>query len=335
MPGLKTSARVGLSLGAAAFLLVFVMSVGGVEAGDVVATARKLSWRGALLAVLVYVALHALRTLRLWLLLPRSARPSYVSLLFVCAAYTMANILLPAKLGEATLVVYLKTVCRVPASYGLSALVVARLLDLATLSLSFSLACLSLALAGAYPDIEWFLPVAGLLAAGSLVFFFLSVRLDLCFALVSRLSRALSIDRWRIVGRVLELFDRAARSAREANGKKALVLASGVSVLMWVAIFVFYGALALDLGLPAETTLTEAVFGSSVAILTSLLPISAFASFGTMESGWVLGFHLLGVDKKVAALTGLGVHVVQLVVVVFFGLLGHLGMALVSRRDET
>jgi len=86
------------------------------------------------------------------------------------------------------------------------------------------------------------------------------------------------------------------------------------------------------LGIGTQIGLAEATFGSALAMVTSLVPLSAFANFGTFEAGWVGGFGLLGVDRETAVATGVGLHVVQLVHVVFLGVLGHIGMALWSRR---
>jgi hypothetical protein len=90
--------------------------------------------------------------------------------------------------------------------------------------------------------------------------------------------------------------------------------------------------LARGFGLPENIGLPEAAFGSSLAIMTNVLPINALAGLGTQETGWVLGFGLLGVEADAAFATGVGVHLVQLANVVLLGTLGHLGMALIPSR---
>gem|GEM_PF-3877678 len=71
--------------------------------------------------------------------------------------------------------------------------------------------------------------------------------------------------------------------------------------------------------------------GSSLAILTSLIPVSAFANFGTLELGWVLGFGTLDVLHDLALATGLGPHAVQLVHFVSLGPISHAFLA--SQRN--
>ena len=80
-----------------------------------------------------------------------------------------------------------------------------------------------------------------------------------------------------------------------------------------------------------EIGFAEAAFGSSVSVMTNVLPVNALAGFGTQETGWVLGFGLLGIDRELAFSTGVSVHLVQLAHVIAFGALGHLVMGFLRR----
>jgi uncharacterized membrane protein YbhN (UPF0104 family) len=83
--------------------------------------------------------------------------------------------------------------------------------------------------------------------------------------------------------------------------------------------------------MPADLGLAEYAFGSSLAVLTNLLPINSFAGFGTQEGGWVVGFGLLGVQRDLALSTGLGVHLAQLASTLALGILGHLALGWLPR----
>lgn len=50
------------------------------------------------------------------------------------------------------------------------------------------------------------------------------------------------------------------------------------------------------------------ILGTSGAELTSALPIKGLAGFGTWESAWALTFRLMGSEKNIAILSGLGIH---------------------------
>jgi uncharacterized protein (TIRG00374 family) len=329
---LQTLARVSLSLLIAALLLAPLFVWGGLDAHDLRATWEKLSWQVYLSALGLHVLLYVLRAVRFRILMPPAERPAFPPFLAVCAAHTMAAFVLPAKIGEATFVVYSNRVCGIPAATGIAALVVSRLLDLATLAAGFGVACFALSATGAYPSIVWFQPVGAMLAVFSLLLFYLSARGDVLVALAAAISRMLRLDRLSSGRLALAKAAEIAAALRLAGGEGRLLAASLVSIPIWLVVFVFCAVLARGLGLPQDTTLAQATFGSSLAILTSLIPVSAFASFGTQEVGWVLGFGALGIPRELAAATGLGLHFVQLINIVALGVLGHLAMGAVRRR---
>jgi uncharacterized membrane protein YbhN (UPF0104 family) len=123
-------------------------------------------------------------------------------------------------------------------------------------------------------------------------------------------------------------------AALQAVKGRRLAQALLLSLLAWLCVFLFCAVLARGLGI-GEIGFGEVVFGSGLAMLTSLLPLSAFASIGTLEAGWVLGFGVFGVARELALATGAGLHVVQLVNIVLLGLVGHLLMALRAKGVQS
>lgn len=328
----RTLRRVILSLFLAALLLVPLFAWGGLDARDFERTWGRLTLATYFSALGLHVAMYVLRTLRFRILLPSSERPPFAPFLAVVAAYTMAAFVLPAKIGEASFVLYANQVCGVSASSGIAALVVSRLLDLATLAGGFAIACFVLQVTHAYPGIAWFGAAGAGLLIVSAACFVLSARSDLVLHLAAALVRLLGIGRTRIGRSLIGSSAHVAAALRVAGGGPRLVAAALISVPVWASIFLFCAVLARGLGLPQDVTLAAATFGASLAILTAQIPISAFASFGTLEAGWVLGFGVLGVPKDVAVATGLGLHLVQLFNVVVIGLIGHLAMGAAKRR---
>jgi hypothetical protein len=254
-------------------------------------------------------------------------RPGFGRLLSITAAYTMASIILPAKIGEASFVVYAGRVAKLPASEATACLLVARLLDMATLALAMSAACLALWATGTYPNLVWLGPLGAILLPFAVAMFVASARGDLVVRWIARGSRFLRLDRTRTGTKLLGFGDRLSVALKAAGSRKRLYAAALVSLPAWLCVFLFCAVLAEALGLPPEITFAEATLGSGLAIATSLLPLSAFANFGTLEAGWVLGFSAMGVEPSVAYATGLGLHVVQVANAVLLGLLGHVGMA--------
>jgi uncharacterized protein (TIRG00374 family) len=330
---LKLALRLGLSLAVAVGLLAVLMILGGVGPAQLFSGFRKLSPKVYLYALLLHVALYVLRAVRFHLLLPAERRPRFGHLLSITASYTMASLILPAKLGEASFVVYAHRVAGVQPTEGTACLLVSRLLDLATLALGMSLASLALWATGTYPALKWLGPLGFVLLPVSLIGFAASARGDLVVGLLGGASRLLRIDRTKTGARLHVLGERLASALRAAGSRKRLLAAALVTLPAWICLFLFCAVLAEGLGLPPEITSSEAVLGTGLAIATSLLPLSAFANFGTLEAGWVLGFHALGVDKELAYATGIGVHLVQLANAILLGVLGHIGMAIGLDRD--
>ncbi len=320
---LKTLARVAVSVLVAGGLTALVLWWGGVRPSEILASLGQLTLATWLPAFALHVALYLLRAWRFAILLPRDVHVRPGPFLAVCGAHTLAAFVLPAKLGEATFVWYAQRACGVPAHAGIASLVVSRLLDMTVLAAGFAVACFALAASHAFPAIAWFVPLGVALAACAIAGFWLTARSDLLARLASGTIRFLGLGRTRFGDLAALRIDGIAAALKEAGGEGRLLRASLVSVPIWLSIFLFCAVLARALGLPESTTLAEATFGSSLAILTSLIPVSAFANFGTLELGWVLGFGVLGVPRDLALATGFGLHAVQLVHIVALGLLAH------------
>lgn len=330
--GLKTASRVLLSLVVAVLLVAALMFWGGVAPAELARAWRGVAWPSLAAAFAVYALQYVLRAWRFHVLVPRAERPSFACSLAVTSAYGMASLILPAKLGEATFVVYLNRAGRVSAPVALAALVVGRLLDLASLCLGFGSACLVLACSGAVERYPWLWPAAGALLAASVFLFALSARGDRLVALAARASALAGLARFERGRKLLSRAQELGGALRSAAGEGRLVAAAALSLPMWACVFVFCALLAHGFGLPSTITFAEASFGASLAILTSVVPISAFANFGTLETGWVLGFGLFGVSRELALATGTGLHLAQLAFAVVLGLAGHAGMGLVARE---
>ncbi len=325
---MKPALRVLISLCVAGILVAFLAFFGDVRWSDVADAWRKLSLRAYATALAFHVLLYLLRSVRFYILVPPEQRPAFGRLAVVSAAHSMASTILPAKIGEATFIVYLRDVCGVSAAAGTASLVVSRLLDMATLTLGLAVACLAIDAAGAYPNLGWLASLGWLLAVCSLGLFAVSARGDWLVETASSVLHRLGLDRLERGRRILARTREVADALRRAGGERRLHAAALVSLPIWLCVFLFCAVLARGLGLPDSVTLAEATFASSLAIVTSLIPISAFASFGTLEAGWVLGFGVLGIDPTLAAATAFGMHLVQLCNVVGLGVLGHLGMGL-------
>ena len=100
----------------------------------------RLSPLVALEAFAVHCVIYVVRSQRFRILLPAERRLPGPAMFAIGAAHNLAAYVLPAKTGELTLVMYLRSYGGVPTACGLAALFVSRLLDLATLCFCLSIA---------------------------------------------------------------------------------------------------------------------------------------------------------------------------------------------------
>ena len=326
---MRAAVRVLVSLAVASLLVVLLLGWTGTTVGDVAGALRALDARVYLTALLVQAAIYPARALRFSALMPAARRPRMTRLLPVTAAHILAANVLPAKVGEAALVVYLRRCAGVPGAHGLALLLVSRVLDFATVAGGLSLACLVLGAGGAYPELDWLVPLGTVLIVPTLLFAWLAARGDRLVAAAAGCLRLLRLDRTALGARLLAFADRV-RAALGEVGRAHLARGALATVPVWLLVFAFYAVLARGLGI--ETlSFPAAVFGAGLAILSTLLPVGGFAGFGVQEAGWVAGFTALGVSAELAVATGVAAHLVYLANLCAFGLVGHAAMALFQR----
>ena len=318
-----------LSIALAAGLLALLMLWGDTDPERVWATLAQLDPGVFALAALLQGIVYPIRTLRFQVLLPREHRPRFRSLLPLSAAHILAANVLPAKVGEASIVVYMNRLCGVPASRGLAVLLLSRLLDLATVAGSLGIVCVSLGLMEAREGTSWLMPLGGALFVATVAFGALALRPGWIVALPAWVSRRTRLGRWRFGRRVEEALGHLSQAFAEVTPAR-LLRGALLSPPIWISSFVFYAILARDFGLD-ELRFDEAVFGSSLAVLANLLPVNGFAGLGTQEAGWVLAFGVLGVSADLALETGVAAHLVYLFNLAVFGLLGHVFMGRLVR----
>ncbi|MHC4262306.1 MAG: lysylphosphatidylglycerol synthase transmembrane domain-containing protein [Planctomycetota bacterium] len=319
-----------ISLGIALALLAILLWLGDLQPSQLVAAVRNLPLSVYGTALAIHVGIYLVRALRFAVLLPTGQRPPFAGVFAASAAHNLAAYVLPAKTGEATLVVYLRGHSGVAASAGLASLVLSRLLDLATLTgivgvlIWIARGRFEGSFATAAPAL-----VAVLLTVSATVLA-ACLRPDLLALAAGSGARRAGLARTRIGLRILERLQTVAEALRTAARPGALATGLVTSAAIWALVFAFYAVLGRGAGLPPGLGFVDSAFGASLAVLFNLLPINGFAGFGTQEAGWQVGYELVGVDGALALSTGFAVHLAQLANVLVLGLLGHLALPFVS-----
>lgn len=326
---MSVALRVLLSLAVATALVVVLLELTGTSASEVIATLRGIDASVYLAALGVQALIYPARALRFAVLMPAAHRPRMRRLLPVTAAHILAANVLPAKVGEATLVLYLKRSAGVPGAHGVALLLVSRVLDFATVTGGMALACLALGLSGAHAELDWLMPLGASLLVPTVLFGYLAARGDKLVTLATWGLHLVRLDRTKLGSRVLTFAEKLRTALAEVQ-RGHLVRGALATIPIWLLVFSFFAVLARGLGMDA-LSFPAAVFGASLAILSTLLPVNGFAGFGVMDAGWVGGFTALGVSAELATSSGLAAHLVYLGNMCMFGLLAHAAMAAARR----
>ncbi len=319
--------KVFLSLAVALIALALLFGWGGVDAGDVLATLAAADLRLVALAFLIQALIYVVRAVRLRVLLlgAGGSEVSIPGLTAASAAWILDSHVLPAKVGEASLVLHLSRV-GVRAEHGLVGLVVSRLLDLATLLLVLGAACLAMAIAGDHPQLPW-LQALGLFALAASVTLGVVILSGEHLVRVGRgaLLRVLPGSWGERSGRFLLRVEDALRTLP----RRSVYCAALLSLPVWACVLGVYAALGVGVGLEGLAA-ADLLFGASLAVLGGLVPINGFLGFGMLDMGWAWGFAAVGIPEGEAVSTGLAFHALYIVGVGILGAIGH--AQLVSSR---
>ncbi len=251
----------------------------------------------------VFAGIYFFRTLRYRLLL--SSDLGFVSLFRVVSVQSLANVVLPARLGELSYLYFLKRQ-QISLGKSLSSLMLARVFDLAALSAVFFA----------------FLPFfgapqggAGFLIGAILVFFLLFL---VCLILLVSLRERI----WGILEALLGKFPFL--RSRADNLKEAFYAfveafstlrhfrhLAGVfmtSLGVWLSAHLF-GYLCMVKMLYLPLTLPETVFILSFLQLVNLLPVHPFGGVGTVDVAWAFAVMSFGVSSEVAISSAVTAHI--------------------------
>ena len=266
-----------------------------------------------LLGGLLYLCKSLMRALRFKRINQRFS-PRFLEMLRLTLATSLASQIMPMKLGELSYVYLIKKEEKSSISYGLSSLIVIRLIDLLAISLLFIVITLithpSAKLSIYFQSILWFIAFLLAIIFGLLILSAFD-RANLQFLLRFRLVERLPLLKKLALG--LDNF--------LTNLKQYTILEylewTGLASIEWlINYFIFY---VLMVGLGLTPTFFDTVVSVTFASLASVLPINSIGNFGTQEAGWATGMVLLGYSKEIAIASGFATHLLTMAYMLLFG----------------
>jgi len=105
-----------------------------------------------------------------------------------------------------------------------------------------------------------------------------------------------------------------------------------LSLLLWFLTFLTFFILMRGLQIPVS--LIQTLLGATASVVASFLPIGGIGSFGTVETGWALGFKLVGLESSLAITSGISVSLLTFSFATVLGILGGVNLWVISRKRK-
>jgi uncharacterized protein (TIRG00374 family) len=234
----------------------------------------------------------------------------------------MFNNILPARVGELSLVYLLNRYEHVSLSSATVALILARVFDLVAVALIFVVAA-SVSL-GDLPEtasiVIRLVSVAMLLAIAVLV---TAVRFGgRGLQLIRRILGHFGLDRHPIAEFGLAKMLEVVQAFEAIQSPQRYLYVFLWSLLVWFGTFAWFYAFLRSTGI--QVAVTNLIVGSTFAVLSKAIPFISIGGLGAHEVGWTAGFILVGLDKTTAIASGFAVNILTILSSVILGTLGLL-----------
>jgi len=322
---IRKSAGVLIGLGLLAWLL------SQVDLEDITNMIAQTDLRSFAVGCLAYLVSSLFRAYR-FVQLTHSPLERISDMAVVVVAMSLANQILPARLGELSYVYLARRTQGIPVGRGLTSLLIARLFDLLAIGLLYLLG--ALLLLGQLPSetLIYVWATVGTMVLVVVIIAALATRsASLCGVVTDLLERPLLA---RLPGR--STYVRLVKNVETSLGlgggsvrQRNLLL---TSLAVWLSAFGMQFFVLLSLNV--SVTFWHTVIGATFAALTSILPVNVIGNFGTLEAGWTAGFVLVGMDPSLALTTGFATHLLTLAYPIMFGLPAWGWVALAGRKRK-
>lgn len=266
-------------------------------------------------AFLLYAASVAARGVRLRLLGAGSLGTGSATVL--SAVHAGLGHVLPLRLSDVAMIGLMRGHASIAPGRGTGMVILAKLLDVASLGLVISTAFLY----GAGRSVVLASAIA--VAAGSAGI----LALPVIPGLASRFSGGL-FDHPRVRRFVSSLGEASCIWKSDRSG---FLKAAGASVAAWMLKLSMFVCLSRAVGL-VDPPFWQVFFAGAVTDLIMALPIHGLFSLGTAEAGWTAGFAVLGVSGEGIVTAGFGVHILWMLSALL-GVLVAAPILLGSRRS--
>ncbi len=305
-------------------IVLLAILLSQVSVADVVTTLTSINPLYLIAGFFLYACSYFFRALRFRILL--NGELAMRDLVNVVCVHNMMNNLLPARTGELSYIYLLNKVHGRNTGEGIATLVIARVFDFITIAGIFLCAVVILQ---HLPDTAAkTVPYALIAVLLSIVLITILLKSDKrkILSIIENLLGRYKLDKNPVGSRILSKTHETADSfdALSNADMRFHLRVLTTTIGLWVSLYTFYYCMALAMHM--DIGYIPAVFASSFAVFTTVLPIQGVGGFGTIEGGWAVGFILIGVPDAVAVASAFGFHLIMLIYTVFFGVGGYISL---------
>ena len=312
----KTIAKISAVVITAVLLAILLSQI---QIADIIVTLASIDPLYLVAGFILYTCSYFFRALRFHILLNKEVRLR--DLFNIVCVHNMVNNILPARTGELSYIYLLKKLHNKKTGEGIATLFVARVFDFISISLLFLVSAFMMhELPKMIIKSVWVIALfLGLIAIFLIALLFFGKSF---LNLVKIFFERFNWDKKHFADYLLRKGEETVESFEKIkiSGKIiiiALILNSfGIWLLLYSLNYILVRAMDINL------SYFEVVFASTFAVFTTILPIQGIGGFGTLESGWTVGFIAVGVTKEVAISSGFGFHIILWLYFVILGCWG-------------
>jgi uncharacterized protein (TIRG00374 family) len=272
-------------------------------------------WGGVATGAYLFAILF--RALRYrWLL--HSKEVGLSSLFKICVFYNLSLMVLPSKLGELSYPYFLNKMSSVPLTEGLASLIASRVYDFFLVLIIFLVTAVGAQ--DLFEDNLFFIIVFALILIGLifLVFFHMTRILNFSSDVLGKMSRWTRLRNSHSLQWIQVKIHEVAEDFHAIHARRTYLPVALTSLISWI---MAYGTCyAFMRGFGIDISFLKVVFGSTVGVIASALPISGLGNWGMLEAGWAAGFLMVGLSKERAIATGFALHIALFVISAVLGL---------------
>ena len=276
----------------------------------------------------IYLQLIRLR----FSMLMHSQKIGLWNLFSIITIHNFYNRLLPLKTGEISYVYMLKHQHGLPAAEGAATLIIARIFDYVTVSFMFVISSLLL-INKTPPYVATVTIIISVLLLVSVAFLFSIATIGLrVLNLTEKIFAKVGLNRFSVTSLILNKIRELVDSFQTISQAKTYLNTFLLSLSIWGCMFFMHYWLLKGMGLHIDVL--KVIIGSTFCIFTNILPLHGIAGLGTYETGWTIGYLMVGFNQEVAISSAFIAHMFFLFTGVTYGFIGFVIYQLQTRKHR-